>query len=85
MQFFSNFVASPAREGGYTCDKSWRQIEGRANGVLQETWALKTNIPPLISLAKYSQARAKSCMGATRATICDFVARVSTLATLVAL
>ena len=28
------------RQGGYTCDKFWRQIEGRANRILQETWAL---------------------------------------------
>ena len=40
MRFFSNFVTSPARKGGYTCDKFWRQIEGRANRILQETWAL---------------------------------------------
>ena len=40
MQFFSDFVASPARRGGYTCDKFWRQIEGRVNRILQETWAL---------------------------------------------
>ena len=40
MRFFSDFVASPARKGGYTCDKFWRQIEGRANRILRETWAL---------------------------------------------
>ena len=38
--FFSDFVASPAHQGGYTCDKFWRQIKGRANPILQETWAL---------------------------------------------
>ena len=40
MRFFSDFVASPARQGGFTCDKFWRQIVGRANRILQETWAL---------------------------------------------
>ena len=34
MRFFSDFVASPARQGSYTCDKFWRQIEGRANRIL---------------------------------------------------
>ena len=40
MRFFSDFVVLPARKGGYTCDKFWRQIEGRANRILEETWAL---------------------------------------------
>ena len=71
----SNFVVSPVRKGGYTCDNFWRQIEGRVNHILQETWALKTNIPPSISLAKYSLAQAKCCWVATRATISAILSR----------
>ena len=40
IRFCSDFVVSPARQGGYTCDKFWRQIEARGNRILQETWAL---------------------------------------------
>ena len=82
MRFFSDFVASPARQGGYTCNKFWRQIEGRTNRILQETWAL--DIPTLILLAKYSlvaSAGKKLQGGYTGNYLCDFVPKVSTLAT----
>ena len=63
MRFFSDFVASPARQGGYTCDKFWRQIEGRSNRILQETHPASR---AFLLLARFWRSRERLCMNRVR-------------------
>ena len=82
MRFFSNFVRAPAREGGYTCDKFWRQIEGhisRDSGTINRRSSF--NFIGQILFSRVASAGKKLQGGYTGNYLCDFVAKVSTLAT----